>query len=186
MFANLHSFNETKTGFLLIGLPKQLSRFTNAALFMPSNVMIIPFVSAHNFGVIFDSSHTMFDHIASVSKSCYMSNHNLRRIRNTLDSTTAEHIAASVIHSKVDYCNPLFLNLPHSQLHLQLILNFAARAVSKTLDSPIFHQFSNRYTQWRYQDFVKGANQGVWRIEVPSGVWGSAPYLGDSDFLVFW
>ena len=39
----------------------------------------------------------------------------------------------SLIHSKVDYCNSLFLNLPRSQLdRLQLILNSVARAVSKT------------------------------------------------------
>ena len=57
----------------------------------------------------------------------------LRRIRNTLDSTTAKNIAKYLIHSKVDYCNSLFLNFPHSQLdRLPLILNFAARAVSKT------------------------------------------------------
>jgi len=42
-------------------------------------------------------------------------------------------IATSLIHSKLDYCNSLFLNLPQSQLgHLQLILNSSARAVSKT------------------------------------------------------
>ena len=57
----------------------------------------------------------------------------LRRIRNTLDFSTAHTIATSLIHSKLDYCNSLFLNLPHSQLsRLQLILNSTARAVSQT------------------------------------------------------
>jgi len=52
----------------------------------------------------------------------------------------AKTIATS-IHSKVDYCNTLFLNLPRSQLdRLQLILNSAAdRAVSK---SPRFTHIS--------------------------------------------
>ena len=54
-------------------------------------------------------------------------------IRNTLDHTTAHTIATSLIHSKLDYCNSLFLNLPQSQLNrLQLILNASARAVSKS------------------------------------------------------
>jgi len=45
----------------------------------------------------------------------------------------ARTIATSLIHSKLDYCNFLFLNLPQSQLgRLQFILNFSARAVSKT------------------------------------------------------
>ena len=52
---------------------------------------------------------------------------------STLDYTIAQTTATSLIHSKVDYCNSLFLNLPRSQLdHLQCILNSAARAVSKT------------------------------------------------------
>ena len=62
-----------------------------------------------------------------------MSIRDLRRIRNTLDSTTAKTIATSLIHSMVDYCNSLFLNLPRSQLdRLQLILKSAARSVTKT------------------------------------------------------
>jgi len=41
--------------------------------------------------------------------------------------------ATSLIHSKLDYCNSFFLNLPQSQLgRLQFILNSSARAVSKT------------------------------------------------------
>ena len=104
-----------------------------AALLMPSNVTITPSDSARNLGVIFDSILTMSDHISFVSKSCFMNMRDLRRIRNTLDSTTAKTIATSLIHSKVDYCNSLFLNLPRCQLdRLQLILNSAARAGSNT------------------------------------------------------
>ena len=108
-------------------------RVFGAALLMPSNVSITPSDSARNFGVIFDSSLTMSDHISSVSKSCFLSIRDLRRIRSTLDFTTAKTIATSLIHTKVDYCNSLFLNLPRSQLdRLQLVLNSAARAVSRT------------------------------------------------------
>jgi len=58
----------------------------------------------------------------------------------------AKTIATSLIHSKVDYCNSLFLNPPCSQLdRLQLILNSAARAFLKLLDSSIFHLFENTY-----------------------------------------
>jgi len=57
----------------------------------------------------------------------------IRRIINNLDFSTARTIATSLIHSKLDYCNSLFLNLPQSQLgRLQLVLNSSARALSKT------------------------------------------------------
>ena len=64
----------------------------------------------------------------------------LTRIRNTIDHTTAFTIATSLIHSKLDYCNSLLLNLPSTQTkRLQLVLNAAARAVTKT---PKFHHIS--------------------------------------------
>ena len=133
MSSNLLSLNQSKTEFLLIGLPAQLSKISDPTLLMPSNVIIKPAQSARNLGVILDSTLSMSDHISSVSKSCFLSIRDLRRIRNTLDFSTAHTIAKSLIHSKLDNCNSLFLNLPHSQLaRLQLILNSTARAVSKT------------------------------------------------------
>jgi len=51
----------------------------------------------------------------------------------TLSTFPLRTLASSLIHSKLDYCNSLFLNLPQSQLgHLELILNSSARAISKT------------------------------------------------------
>jgi len=62
-------------------------------------------------------------------------------IRNTIDQTTACTIATSLIHSKIDYCNSLLLNLPATQMnYLQLVLNSAARAVTKT---PKFHHITS-------------------------------------------
>jgi len=127
MSANLLSLNQSKTEFLVIGLPQQLSKLSNPSLSMPSNSSITPTVAARNLGVIFDSTLSMSNHISAVSKTCFFSIRDLRRIRNTLDSSTAKTIATSLIHSKVDYCNSLFLNLPKCELdRLQLILNSTA------------------------------------------------------------
>jgi hypothetical protein len=51
-----------------------------------------------------------------------------------MDQTTACTIAtALIVHSKLDYCNSLLLNLPSTPTNrLQLILNSTARAVTKT------------------------------------------------------
>jgi len=38
------------------------------------------------------------DHISSISKSCFLSIRDLRRIRNTIDLTTAKTIVTSLIH----------------------------------------------------------------------------------------
>ena len=50
-----------------------------------------------------------------------------------LDFTQPMHaVATSTVHSKLDYCNSLFNNLPNSQVErVQLIQNSLARAVVK-------------------------------------------------------
>jgi len=69
-------------------------------------------------------------------KACYCHIRELRCIRPYLDSTTACIIATSIDHSKLDYCNSLYYNLPNSQItRLQLIQNFLARAVVKATKS---------------------------------------------------
>ena len=125
---------------IIIGLPAQLSKIHNPTLTISSNTTIQPVSSARNLGIIFDSNLSFSDHISYISKSCFSHIRDLRRIRNTLDHKTACTIATSLIHSKLDYCNSLYLNISNQQLNrLQLILNSAARAVTKT---PKFHHIT--------------------------------------------
>ena len=66
-------------------------------------------------------------------KSCLFHIRDLRRFRPFINQTTARNIATALIHSKLDYFDSIFLNLPADQLdRLQLVLNSAARAVTKT------------------------------------------------------
>ena len=108
MASNFLSLNSSKTEFLLIGLPTQLTKIDNPFLSMPSSTSIKPVASARNLGVIFDSNLSFSDHISYISKTCFVHIRDLRRIRNTLDHTTACTVATSLIHSKLDYCNSLF------------------------------------------------------------------------------
>jgi len=127
-----HSINPKLSFFFLACLLNHL-KFCDPSFLMPSNVAITPAQSACNFSVLLDSTFGMSDHICSISESYFLSLRNFRRIRNTLDLPTARTIATSLIHCKIDHWNSLFLNLVRSQLgRLQLILNFSARAVSKT------------------------------------------------------
>ena len=75
---------------------------------------------------------TFSDQISSLSKSCYSHIRELCCIRLCLDYKTAGTIAASIVHSKLDYCNSLYYNLPKSQINrLQQIQNCLARTVVK-------------------------------------------------------
>ena len=134
MASNFLSLDPAKTEFLLLGLPAQLE-FT-----ISSNTTIQPVSSARNLGIIFDSNLSCSDHISYISKSCFSHIRDLRRISNTLDHKTACTIATSLVHSKLDYCNSLCLNIINQQLNrIQLVLNSAARAVTKT---PKFHHIT--------------------------------------------
>jgi hypothetical protein len=57
-----------------------------------------------------------------------------RHNRSNFDHTTAGVIATSPIHSEVDYCNTLLINLPSTKTNrLLLFLIAAARAVIPSL-----------------------------------------------------
>jgi len=131
--ANFLTLNPSKTEFLIIGLPHQLSKLSFPTFRLPNNVTLSPVDSARNLGVILDKNLS-YAHISSVSKLCFVNIRDLRRIRNMIDHTTASTIATSLIHSKIDYSNSLLLNLPATQINrLQLVLNSPTRAVKRTL-----------------------------------------------------
>ena len=98
----------SKTEFLLIGLKKQLDKIHNSSLNTTH--------SARNLGFIFDEHLTFSDQISAISKACYYHIRQLRCIRPYLDSTTACAIATSIVHSKLNYCNSLYYNLPKPRL----------------------------------------------------------------------
>jgi hypothetical protein len=133
MSSNFLSLNPSKTEFLIIGLPQQLAKLSHPTISLPNSVTLSPVDSARNLGVIFDSTLSFSEHISAISKSCLYHIRDLRRLRNSMDQTTACTIATALVHSKLDYCNSLLLNLPSSSTNrLQLVLNSAARAVTKT------------------------------------------------------
>ena len=99
--------------------------------------------SARNLGIIFHSNLSFSDHISYISKSCFSHIRDLRRIRNTLDHKTACTIATSLIHSKLDYCNSLYLNISNQQLNrLQLVLNSATSCCHKNSKIPSHYSSS--------------------------------------------
>jgi len=124
MTANLLTLNSSKTEFLLIGLKQQLSTIQYCSLTTTR--------SARNLGFIFDEHLSFSDQITALSKSCYYHIRELRSIRPYLNFKTACVIATSIVHSKLDYCNSLYHNLPNCQLNrLQQIQNSLAPAVVK-------------------------------------------------------
>jgi len=104
MSANLLTLSSSKAEFLIISLKQQLSKIDNSSLNTTHSV--------RNLGFIFDEHLTFSDEISSLSKSCYSHIRELRCMRPYLDSKTTSTIAASIVHSKLDYCNSLYYIFP--------------------------------------------------------------------------
>jgi len=128
MTANLLTLNSSKTEFLLTGLRKQLDKIHNSSVNTTH--------SARNLGFISDEDLTLSQQISTISKSCYYHIRQLRCIRPYLDSNTARTIATSIVHSKLNYCNSLYYNLPKSQItRLQQIQNSLPVLLFKLLNA---------------------------------------------------
>jgi hypothetical protein len=98
---------------------------------MIPTVTLSPVSSARNLGVLLTLICLYLIIFLPSSNLVFLSHvRDLRRHRPILDQSTTRNIATALIHSKLEYCN-LFLNLPANQLDgLQLVLNFAAHAVT--------------------------------------------------------
>ena len=88
---------------------------------------------ARNFGVIYDSSMSMENHIMAICKAAFYHLRNISRIRKYLSSQTAEMLVHAFVSSRLDYCNSLLYGLPKELLKkLQHVQNVAARIVTHT------------------------------------------------------
>jgi Reverse transcriptase (RNA-dependent DNA polymerase) len=137
MTSNLLCLNPSKTEFILIGLRNQLEKIPDPSISLnldsATTHTFTANTPARNLGVIFDQNLTFSDHITQLSRTCFMHIRDLRRIRPLLDYKTASTIATSIVHTKLDYCNSLFLNIDKAQIkRLQAIQNALARAVTRT------------------------------------------------------
>ena len=133
MTVNLLTINPSKTEFMLISLPQQLSKIHSPSLSLLPAQPILPRASARNLGFVFNPTLSLSQQISKLSSFCHYKISDLRCIRNSLDHKTAATIATCLVHSRLDYCNSLYYSLPVSQLHrLQFIQKLLTRAVSRT------------------------------------------------------
>jgi len=146
MSSNFLSLNPSKTDVLIFGLLRQLSKLDT--IHLPNNIILSPVDFAHDFGVIFDKNLSFAQHISSISKSCFHNIRDLRRIRNTIDQTTARTIATSVIHCKIDYCLFYSIYLLHKRIVCSLCLTLLLVLSLKLLNFITYLQFLNLSTTW--------------------------------------
>ena len=129
MKKNKLKINEEKTEFLIVGTSQQRSKMQFDSISVGGlKIKSSPVVK--NLGVYLDEELTMETHIRHICNSCYHFLGNIRLIRRYLTVSSAKTIVHSVISSRIDYCNSLFIGISEYLIKkLQLVQNYAARIV---------------------------------------------------------
>lgn len=130
MTCNKLKLNGDKTELLVAGTKHFLSKLSQAPVLIIDNASVSPASCVKDLGVFIDPTLTMHDHITSV---CKAANYELRKIasvRKFLTFVAAAQLVSSLILSRIDYCNSLFVGLPDTELsRMQVVQNNAARLV---------------------------------------------------------
>ena len=93
-------------------------------------VQLYPSVSVKNLGVVLDSNLNFKHHVNSLVKNCNFHIRNLYAVRRYLSKDILITLVQSLIVSRIDYCNVLFLGLPSYLLKkLQSVMNRCARLI---------------------------------------------------------
>ena len=132
MCANKLKLNESKTEFLVIGSKANLSKVKNKHISVGGEV-IQNLSAARNLGVLIDEQLSLHNHTHQVAKICRFHIHSIWKIRDYLSEATTKSIVHSVIISRLDYCNALYINRPVKLRDVfQKIMNEAARLITRT------------------------------------------------------
>ena len=77
-----------------------------------------PSTAAERVDVTLYPQFTVDEHVVAICKACYIHIRVSRHIRNSLPENVAKTFASSIISSRLDYCNLLFLLLSISEMNL--------------------------------------------------------------------
>jgi len=134
MAAHKLKLNDSKTEFIILGTPVQLTKVVNRSIKV-GDAFIASCDQVRNLGVIFDKHMKMDKHISKVCKTGFYYIFNLKKIRKHMSSKTMSTLVHSFIHSHLDYCNSLLYGISGYLIQrLQRLQNSAARLVVDCYD----------------------------------------------------
>ena len=122
--------NDGKTEIIVIRGNHRNASVANFGVMSFGGTQLVPCEFAKNLGVVLDSSLSFRFHIDSIVKTCNFHIRNLYMIKDFLNRKNLVTLVHSLIVSKVDYRNSLFIGLPDVILKkVQSVLNRAARLI---------------------------------------------------------
>ena len=122
--------NDGKTEIIVIRGKLRNVSVANFDVMSFGDTQLVPCESAKNLGVVLDSSLSFRSHRDYIVKTCNFHICNLYMIKDFVNRKNLVTLVHSLIVSKVDYCNSLFIGLPNVILkRVQSVLNRAARLI---------------------------------------------------------
>ena len=86
---------------------------------------------ANSLDVVLNKKLSFDKHVTGVCRACYFHSRELRHVRSSLTEDLAKTVAQSIIESRLDYCNSLWLGMSESHFdQLQGVQNTLARVVT--------------------------------------------------------
>ena len=126
--------NDGKTEIIVIRRNRRNVSVANFGVMSFGDTQLVPCESAKNLGVVLDSLLSFRSHIDSNVKTCNFHIRNLYMMKDFVDRKNLVILVRSLIVSKVDYCNSLFIGLPNVILKkVQSVLNRAERLIFNLL-----------------------------------------------------
>ena len=122
--------NPDKSEAMLLGTRQRLATIELPSINVAgSPIELVP--SLKSLGVTIDSGLTFDRHINNICRASYFNIRALRQIRSALTRETARSVAASLVQTRLDYCNSIFVGTTVKNLSkLQRVQNSLARVVT--------------------------------------------------------
>ena len=115
MLSNKLKMNDDKTEFVVIGSHRLLHKHNTESIAIGDSI-VERSSSVKLLGVHLDQHLNLKMHISQKSRAAGLAMHNLIKLRPYLDKDTCLKLANALIFSHMDYCNSLYVDLPHTTL----------------------------------------------------------------------
>lgn len=122
--------NESKTEIMLVAGNLRAGVASDFGILSIGDSTLVPADMIKNLGVIFDPELSFKKQIDAVIRNCNCQIRNIYAIRKYLDKKCLHSLVYSLVISRIDYCNSLYIGLPNYLLRkLQTIMNRSARLI---------------------------------------------------------
>ena len=129
---NCLAINPDKSEAILSGSCQRLRSFPSLSSVDLAGTSVPLSDTVKTLGVTLDRKLTFRPHITSLCKSCFYHIRAIRHIRSALTKNMSQTIACSLVSSRLDYANSLFVGISDLELkRLQRIQNSLARVVMR-------------------------------------------------------